>query len=29
MKNHFTEAKNFGGFVTVYLLFVIKHCKDI
>ena len=29
MKNHFMEAKNFGGFVTFYLPCVIKHCKDI
>ena len=29
MKKHFIEAKNFGGFVTFYLHFVINHCKDI
>ena len=29
MKKHFIEAKNFGGFVTFYLLCVIKHRKDI
>ena len=29
MNKHFIEAKNSGGFVTVYLPCAIKHCKDI
>ena len=29
MKNHFIEAKNIGGFVTLSLPCVITHCKDI
>ena len=29
MKKHFIEAKKFGGFVTFYLPYVVKHGKDI